>query len=125
MSLFKKKSQTTTNTSTSNTLYGSTSSSGYFYIPANISSTTLYSGNSYSISISGSSFIGGAGAWGYGTGDQKTFLDSDIYIKVKLKDGTEVDIKLKDYIKYPYRMGKELEDSTKEEYEEWKMVNEL
>ncbi len=104
---------------TNNLLYGSiTSSSLTFSSNSNI----YYISASGSCSISGSSFIGGAGSW---NNNIRSYIDNDVYIKIKLKDGTEVDIKLIDYIKFPYRMGKELEDCTKEEYEEWKMVNEL
>jgi len=57
--------------------------------------------------------------------DGKVILDGDVYIKIKLTDNTKVEIKITDYIKYMIRTGKDLEDSTKEEYDEFMMVEEL
>jgi hypothetical protein len=115
MSLLKKKNK-------SNILYGSTGGNSNITLTPNTWSNTSSYGTSSAISISPSSWNTMIGTMQ----QQKTYLEcDDMYLKIKLKTGEEIDILVKDYIKYPFRMGKELEDSTIEEYNEWKMVNEL
>ena len=118
MSILRKKTQysgpypvTTANTTVT------TAPSNFVYTPSS-------SGSCY-INTGGFATISSSGVYGWGTQDYKSYIDPHSYVKAKLKDGNEVEVTLKDYINYPVRMGKELEDSTIEEFNEWKMVNEL